>query len=157
MVLSQELFLALFLQLFTWKNEKHDGEYERDELLEGCRECIRSILSITGVHRGTEIFAECWILLTEVKVTEPQDLLHGRKTSSIPISSAAPSQKRGFLRALGQLPHADILEEEISSTLDWVDSMKEVNDQKNVEIDEWLSDLEFALDAAHFALKHRFT
>lgn len=155
MALSDELFLALFLQLFAWKNEQHDDEYERDELLEGCRECIRSILSVTGVHRGTEIFAECWVLLTEVKVTEPHCLLHGPKTSTIPIASAAPSPKRGFFRGLGQLPHADILEEEISSTLDWVDSMKEFNDGENIAIDEWLADLEFSLDAAHFALKHR--
>ena len=155
MVLSHQLFLALFTRLFAWKNEKHDGEYDRDELLEGCRECIRSILSVTGVHRGTECFSECWILLTELKVAGPQDLLQGLKASTIPISSAAPSPNRGFLRDLGQLPHADILEEEISSTLDWVNSMKEINDEEHVEINQWLSDLEFALDAAHFALKHR--
>ena len=156
MVLSHELFCALFTLLFTWKSELHDDdEYERSEILECARECIRSILGVVGVHRGSEIFSECWILITEVKVREPENLLH-ISPSFVCIQGAAPSLVRGNFRDLGRLGHADILEEEMSSTLEWIRALLVYHgDDGNPAVSEWLSDLEWALEDAHFALKHR--
>ena len=156
MVLSHELFCALFTLLFTWKNDlQHDDEYERSEILECARECIRSILGVVGVHRGSEIFSECWILLTEVKVRETENL-QNMSPSFVCIQGAAPSLVRGNFRDLGALGHADILEEEMSSTLEWIQTLLVYHgDDGNPAVSEWLSDLEWALETAHFALKHR--
>ena len=157
MVLSHGLFSALFTLLFTWKSELLDDDedaFERTEILECARECLRSILGVVGVHRGSEILAECWVLITEVKVREPQDLLH-ISPCRVTIAGAAPSPVRGNFRDLGRLGHAVILEEEMSSTLEWIRTMTMYHGDGDPSVAEWLLDLEWAVESAHFALKHR--
>ena len=150
MVLDHDLFVALFTLLYVWK---HD-DAEKMEALESCRECVRTILGVTGVHRATEVLAELWIVLTEVLVYQ-QDPLATVPVSTIPISSAAPSPTCELFSALGHLRHADIFEEELSSTLHWVGDMMDINDGNNLEVQRWLWDVGFILETAKFYLIHR--
>ena len=141
---------GLFTAIFVWKSD----DDEKMEVLEPCRECVRAILSVTGVHRATEVLAELWILLTEVKVCG-LDQLGTVPPSTILIASAVPSPTCESLSALGRLRHADILEEELSSTLDWVRDMMEYHDEGNLDVAHWLRDVEFILETTQFVLIHR--
>ena len=153
MTLSHSLYVSLMLLVMEWRDECSDDV--RAEHLEACRECFRSILGILGVHRSTEVFAEAWILLTEVKICTNDDL-QALSPSTIQIEGACPAAAGAPLRALTQVPHADILEEEISGCLDFVDAMQAYHGSTCSIVAEWLRDLRFMLDAAFFAILRRW-
>ena len=138
--------------MLEWRDDGNGDD--RAEHLEACRECMRSILTVLGVHRHTEIFAECWILLTEALCSSMDDLQHVQP-STVTIAAAAPGQRGASLRELCRVPHADIFEEEIAGTLVWVDSMRELGGQISLEVDQWLQDLRFMLGAAQLAMHNR--
>ena len=150
MVMRHDLYVALFSLMAAWKLE----DEEREDTLECCREAIRTVLSVTGVHRATEVLAECWILLTELKVTDLTSVVQVNP-STIPISSAVPSPLCCPLSQLGKLRHSDMLEEELSSAVHWVGLMLAYKRDENLQADEWLRDLEFMLDTSRFVLMHR--
>ena len=157
MTLPHTLFASLLLLVVEWRD---DGDLpdsdDRAEHLEACRECMRSLVTVLGVHRHTEIFAECWVLLTEAMCSSMDDLQHVQP-SRLTIAGAAPGERCASLRDLGRVRHADIFEEEISGSLVCVDSMRELGGQSSPEVDQWLQDLRFMLGAAQLAMHVRST
>lgn len=149
---SHDLYAALLLMCLAWRDAEVDDE--RSEQLECMRECMRSLLATLGLQRGSTCFAECWVLLTEVKICAPGVCLPV-SPPSVNVASACPSSKCGRLRDLGRLRYADILEEEVSSVLQVIVALKDYNGGKNPEVDQWLSDLLFQVNAVQLALVHR--
>ena len=149
MVLDHQIYVALFTLVATWANEERD----RCEILECARECVRAILGVTGVHRASEVLAELWVLLTEVRIAGTSQL-GAVQPCCVEIASAAPSPVCVPLCELGKLKHADILEEELAATLEWTRSMIDYNGDTD-RVDEWLKDLEYFLQTTQFVLMHR--
>ena len=59
------------------------------------------------------------------------------------------------LSALKDLPWADVLDEDICQTVEWVTSLKDLNWalEQNLEVEMWLWDLRFMLQSAHEHMK----
>ena len=146
---GEAFLLFLASTLVAWCN----GDEERQEQLESHRECCRSIITVTGIHRGTAVLGEAWVVLTAAKIS-----FGGRALGSFPlppVASAAPSKEKNDLDAVGQLRHASILEEEVAFLLDWCNEMLQTNKEGEIRI--WLQDFRFMVKAAHFSLMNRRT
>ena len=155
MAMQEALWVKLLTVLVAWVQENPEEVGDKIELLEACRECLRSVLGVCGVHRATEVIAEGWQLLTAFKCHCGGDAAALFGSVPVPISSAAPSLICQPLKDLARVGHVDILEEELASTLDWVLSMTNFHHGNDQEIFIWLRDLKFILEAAHFSLVRR--
>ena len=159
---TPQFWERLITLILTWVLQAgtHDVEIpDKLDILESSRECFRTILSVCGVHRGTEVMAEAWQCLTLFKVhgVNEEEL---RSAALPPISSAAPSLHYQPLRSLGNVGHASILEEECCSSLDLLAALSSVNMEnaemeRDTELEQWLQDLQFVVEAAHFSLLRR--
>ncbi len=159
---TPQFWTKLITLMLTWllKTGFDDEEVlDKLEILESTRECLRSILGVCGVHRATEVMAEAWQCLTLFKVhgVDEEEL---RSAALPPIASAAPSLDYQPLRNLGNVGHASILEEECCSSLDLLAALSKVNMENaemegDTELQQWLQDLRFVLEAAHFSLLRR--
>ena len=154
-VFDRAMYLSILAFFLDWIAEDPGDTHERLEQFEAFRETVRSILSVTGVHRMTSVLAEMWQLCTALKI-------HGTSTVAlasriVPIEGAAPSSHPSDLHSLGlQFACCSILEEETATMLDWLDDLECAAEVKGrLDVLQWLQDLRFVISAAHFGLVHR--
>lgn len=151
--MDQVFYVKLVNFMLRWRQlGSEEDQPDKAEQLESMRECFRSILGKSGVHRLT-ILAECWCVLTSCKLFED---CCPAEASQIPISSAAPAPVAGDLHVIGWLPHASILEEELCGAMDLVESLQQYAElEGEIGIGQWLADLRFVASLAHFCVHHR--
>ena len=154
-LMDKAMYLQLVLFFLDWVKDVPEAERSsRLDLIEGSREAIRSILSVTGVHRLTAVLAEAWQIFTPFKVhgTRPECIL----SDPAPIGGAAPATVVSDLHLVAQIAHAPILEKEICTMVDWLDEVTSFAEMKNMPvITSWLVDLRMVVGQAHFSLVHR--
>ena len=154
-VMDKAMYLQLVLFFLDWVKDVPEGErWTRLDLIESSREAVRSILSVTGVHRLTAVLAEAWQIFTPFKAhgAGPDCILQ----DPVPIRGAAPATVVSDLHLVGQSAHAPILEKEICTMMDWLDDVTSFAEMKNMPvISSWLVDLRMVAAQAHFALVHR--
>ena len=155
--------LLLLLLLIFWRrqlNETDEGE-TTDELerFESMRECVRTILSCTSLHRMSAVLAEAWQLGSALKIYGPSTL--AISADPLPIQNCAPNLVPSGLHTVGVQcsSHVDILEEEIASLLALVRDLSAFADsttaQSKEEVSMWLLDFKFAVEMVQFAVVHR--
>ena len=153
--------MQLISGFLFWCEAAENEDDNRYEKVEMAKECFRSILSITGVHRLTGAFAEGWQVFTGIPIF--RDAYSRREQPSSdeppPIAGACPSKVMNDLQSIGMIAHASILEEECAATLTVIDDVYQHTLEANRPHCEhmliWLSDLRAHVSAAHFALFHR--
>ena len=158
---SSGLYLQLISGFIFWCEATENEDDNRYEKVEMAKECFRSILSITGVHRLTAQFAEGWQVFTAVPIFRDA-YSRGEQPSShepLPIAGACPSKEMNDLQSIGLIRHASILEEECAATLNMIEEVSkytlEANRPQCEHMLVWLADLRAHVSAAHFALFHR--
>lgn len=149
------MYLSILTFFIEWIAEDPGDSNERLEQFEAFRETVRSILSVTGVHRMTNVLAEMWQLCTALKI-------HGASTVAlaspiVPIEGAAPALHSSDLQSVAiQFSCCSILEEETATILDWLDDLEGAAEIKEKgDVLQWLQDCRFVISTAHFALVHR--
>lgn len=152
---ERSVYLQILQLLISWVNDAGPGDLtDRLDCVESCREAIRAVLGMVGIHRMTEVLAEGWQVFTAIKAHGPSPRCLAACIP--PIASAAPAALPGDLYLVGHVGHADVLEQEVASAVDWLEDMQsyaEMNGQ--LQTLEWLMDLRFAMSAVHFTLVHR--
>ena len=151
MGMEHNLYVQIALFLIGWCESAPEGCIpDRFDKVEAFREALRSILTVTGVHRLTEVVAEGWQIFTAVKIGNVED-------PAVPIAGAAPARHHDDLQAVGRVPHASILERELDSLQEWLTEVHElaVSEGQNRFLIEWLMDLQFVIAATLFCVVRR--
>ncbi len=151
MGMEHNLYVQIVIFLIGWCESAPEGQIpDRFDKIEAFREALRSILTVTGVHRMTEVLAEGWQIFTAVKIGSVEGF-------AVPIAGAAPAPHRGDLQAVGRVRHASILQQELDSFKEWLTEIHEfaVSEGQNGLLIEWLLDLQFVIAATLFCVVHR--
>ncbi|CAK9118152.1 unnamed protein product [Durusdinium trenchii] len=151
------LYLQILGFFIDWIKDADDGDEFRDRLerFEASRETVRAILSVSGVHRMTEILAEAWQLMTAIKIHGANPL--ALSADIVPIAGASPASEPTFLHAIGySVPYTTILEEETATLMDFIDDLVGAAEVQDLgAVIQWLIDFRLIIGTAHFGLVHR--